>query len=99
MPTNFISEKGEDGKASIWSCVQLVTLLKIEDAIFSFIKTQEGITNLPITIYALLSNFWISGFTRFFALPQPRPPCGFSLSPRPADFYPCPETDRDRQRQ
>ena len=68
MPTNFISEEEKEGKASIWSCVQLVTLLKIEDEMFSFIKTPEGITNLPITIYTLLSNFWISGFTRFFAL-------------------------------
>ena len=46
---------------------------------FPFRKTPEGITNLPITIYALLSNFCISGFTRFFA-----PTRGFSLSPRPA---------------
>ena len=37
-----------------------------------------------ITIYALLSNFWISGFTRFFAPPRPGPPRGFSSSPRPA---------------
>ena len=32
-----------------------------------------------MTIYALLSNFWISRFTRSFA-----PPRGFSPSPRPA---------------
>ena len=57
MPTNFISEEEKGGKASIWSYVHLVTLLKIEGAMFSFIKTPEGITNLPITIYALLSNF------------------------------------------
>ena len=62
MPTNFISEEEKEGKASIWSYVQLVTLLKIEDAIFSFIKTPEGITNPPIT-NVLLSNFWISGLT------------------------------------
>ena len=84
MPTNFISEEEKEGKASIWSYVHLVTLLKIEGAMFSFIKTPEGITNLPITIYALLSNFWISGFTRFFAPPRPGPPRGFSLSPPPA---------------
>ena len=63
MHTNFISEEEKEGKASIWSYVQLVTLLKIEDAIFSFIKTPEGITNPPITNYVLLSNFWISGLT------------------------------------
>ena len=73
MPTNFISEEEKEGKASIWSCVQLVTLLKIEDAMFSIIKTSEGITNLPITNHALLSNFWISGFTRFFAPPRTAP--------------------------
>ena len=66
---------------------------------FSFLKTPECIINLPITIYALLSNFWISGFTRFFAPPRPGPPRGFSLSPRPtpprpADFYPCPAPPR-----
>ena len=58
---------------------------------FSFIiETPEGITNLPITIFALLSNFWISGFRRFFA-----PPRGFSLSPPPADFYPCPAPQKN----
>ena len=56
MPTNFISEEVKEGKASIWSYVHIVTLLKIEGAMFSFIKTPEGITNLPIAIYALLSN-------------------------------------------
>ena len=50
----------------------------------SLIKTPNCNTNPPITIYALLSNFWISRFTRFFALPHPAPPCGFSSSPRPA---------------
>ena len=90
MPTNFISEEEKEGKASIWSYVHLVTLLKIEGAMFSFIKTPEGITNLQKTIYALLSNFWISGFTRFFAPPRPGPPRGFSSSPRPADFRLCP---------
>ena len=95
MPTNFISEEEKEGKASIWSYVHLVTLLKIEGAMFSFIKTPEGITNLPMTIYALLSNFWISGFTRFFAPPRPGPPRGFSLSPRPADFYPCPAPQKN----
>ena len=70
MPTNFISEEEKEGKASIWSYVHLVTLLKIEGAMFSFIKTPEGITYLPITIYALLSIVWISGFTRFFAPPR-----------------------------
>ena len=74
MPTNFISEEEKEGKANIWSCALLVILLKIEDVMFSFIKTPEGITNLPITIYALLSNFWISGFTRFFAPPRTAPP-------------------------
>ena len=56
-------------------------------------KTPEGITNLPITIYGPLSNFWISGFTRFFAPPRPGPPRGFSLSPRPTPlrgFLPLP---------
>ena len=36
---------------------------------------------------------WISGFTRFFA-----PPRGFSLSPRPADFYPCPSPPRPTEK-
>ena len=48
MPTNFISEEEKEGKASIWSYVHLVILLKIEGAMFSFIKTPEGITNIPI---------------------------------------------------
>ena len=92
MPTNFISEEEKEGKASIWSYVHLVTLLKIEGAMFSFIKTPEGITNLPITIYALLSNFWISGFTRFFAPPRPGPPRGFFIfaPPHPAPLEKAP---------
>ena len=71
------------------SCVQLVTLLKVEDAMFPFTKTPEVITNLLITIYALLSNFWNILDLRAF-LPRPGPPRGFSLSPRPTDFYPAP---------
>ena len=51
---------------------------------FSLIKTPYCNTNPPVTIYALLSNFWISWFTRFFAPPRPGPPRGFSSSPRPA---------------
>ena len=95
MPTNFISEEEKEGKASIWSYVHLVTLLKIEGAMFSFIKTPEGITNLPITIYALLSNFWISQFTRSFApadfhlllaTPSPAPQI-FVLAPLIPDYH------------
>ena len=59
---------------------------------FSCIKTPEGITNLPITIYALLSIFWISGCMRFFADSHSRPapprpsPRIFTLAPpRPAE--------------
>ena len=57
----------------------------------------------PNSKYALLSNFWISGFTRFFAPPRPGPPRGFSLSPRPtpprpADFYPCPAPPRPAEK-
>ena len=40
-----------------------------------------------------MTNVWISGFTRFFA-----PPRGFSLSPRPADFYPCPSPPRPTEK-
>ena len=51
---------------------------------FSLIKTPYCNTNPPVTIYALLSKFWISRFTRFFAPPRPGPPRGFTSSPRPA---------------
>ena len=40
---------------------------------FSFIKTSYYTTNISITIHTLLSNFWISRFTRSFALPCPAP--------------------------
>ena len=40
---------------------------------FSFIKTSLYTTKISITIYALLSNFWISRFTRSFAPPRPAP--------------------------
>ena len=50
-PKSSIAEEEKEGKASICSCVQLVTLLKVEDVMFSFIKTPEGITNLPKTIF------------------------------------------------
>ena len=52
---------------------------------FSFIKTSWYTINISITIYALLSNFWISRFTHFFA-----PPRGFSPSPRPAEIWSAP---------
>ena len=52
---------------------------------FSLIKTPNCNTNPLIAIYALLSNFLISRFTRFFAPPRPGPPRGFSSSPRPAE--------------
>ena len=58
---------------------------------FSLIKTPYCYTNPPVTIYAILSNFQISWFTRFFAPPQTAPliflfapPRGFSSSPCPA---------------
>ena len=49
-----------------------MTLLKIEDAMFSFVKTPEGITNLPI------AN---THFCRIFGSVDLR-----AFSPRPADF-------------
>ena len=49
---------------------------------FSLTKTTYRNTNPPVTIYALLSKFWISGFTRFFA------------PDRPADFHLCPAPPR-----
>ena len=48
----------------------------------SLIKTPYCNTNPPVTIYALLSNFQISWFTRFFA------------PLRPADFHPRPAPPR-----
>ena len=51
---------------------------------FSLIKAPYCNTNPPVTIYALLSNFGISWFTRFFAPDRPGPPHGFSSSPHPA---------------
>ena len=41
MHTNF-SEKEKEGKAGIWSYVQLVTLLKIKDAMFLFITRAHA---------------------------------------------------------
>ena len=86
----------EKEKLPNWSFVQLViilfaekNILKLENITFSLIKTPYCNTNLEITIYALLSNFWICWFTHFFTPPRtaPRvfpfaPPCGFTLSPR-----------------
>ena len=43
MPTNFISEEEKEGKASIWSCVQLVILLNKEGAIFPLSNHQMAI--------------------------------------------------------
>ena len=61
---------------------------------FALIKTPYCNKNPPVTIYALLSNFQISWFTRFFAPPRPGPPRGFLPSPRPADFHPRPAPPR-----
>ena len=75
----------------LWLSCSPMTFLKWKDIMFSFIKTSYCTTN--ISIYALLLNFWIIRFTRFFTLPHPVPPRGFSPSPRPASLEkarPCP---------
>ena len=85
MPTTFISEKEKEGKASIWSCEELVTLVKIEDTIFSFKRTPQG-------TFVECRDQWI------YALFCPAPPRGFSLSPRPTDLYPCPSPPRPTEK-
>ena len=98
MPTNFISEEEKEGKASIWSCVQLVTLLNIEDAMFSFNKNTRRPYKSPNNnlrtfvefldqwIYALFRPAPPRTAPRIFTLapPHPAPPRGFLPLPRPA---------------
>ena len=79
MPTTFISEKEKEGKANIWSCVELVTLLKIEDTIFSFKKTPQGtfVECMDQWTYALFCPapqiFTLAPHCRFFPFPLPAP--------------------------
>ena len=86
MPTIIISEEEKEGKASIWSCVQLVTLLKIEDAMFSFINTPEGITNLPIANTHFCRIFGSVDLRAFSPRPAPDRPADFHSRPAPRIF-------------
>ena len=49
------------------------TFWKWKDIMFSFIKTSWCTTNISITIYVLLPNFWISRFMGFFVPSCPAP--------------------------
>ena len=47
---------------------------KVKGYVFLLSKHRiKCTTNISITIYALLSKFWISRYSHFFALPRPAP--------------------------
>ena len=60
-----------------------MTLLKIEDAMFSFINTPEGITNLPIANTHFCRIFGSVDLRAFSPRPAPDRPADFHSRPAP----------------
>ena len=63
-----------------------MTLLKIEDAMFSFINTPEGITNLPIANTHFCRIFGSVDLRAFSPRPAPDRPADFHSRPAPRIF-------------